>query len=115
MNHCVECQQLTLTVKIEQLPQPEVRQFQADAAVPRGLDAEDVVWLEVAVEDGGGEAVEVGQGGGQVRQLPPHLPYKLSYKLSQLPPHLPLLKHLTVGQQGVAAQQALERSSETDV
>ena len=88
----------TLTVKIEQLSESKVCEFEADAAVCRALDAEDVLWLEVPVQEGRGQAVEVVQGGGEVLQLPPHVPF---------------LKHLTFLKQRMAAEQTFKGSSET--
>ena len=89
-----------MTVKIEQLSESKVCEFEADAAVCRALDAEDVLWLEVSVQEGRGEAVQVGQGGGEVLQLPPHVPF---------------LKHLTFLKQRMAAEKTFKGSSETFV
>ena len=58
---------------------------------------QNVLWLEVPVQQGRGEAVEVVQGGGEVLQLPPHVPF---------------LKHLTFLKQRMAAEQTFQCSSE---
>ena len=86
-----------MTVEIEQLSESKICQLEADAAIGRGLDTEDVLRLEVPVQEGRGQAVEVGQGGGEVLQLPPHVPF---------------LKHLTVWMQGMTAKQTFQGSSE---
>ena len=87
-----------MTVKIEQLSESKVCELEADAAISRSLDAEDVLWLEVSVQEGRGQAVKVVQGGGEVLQLPPHVPF---------------LKHLTCLKQRMTAEQTLKGSSET--